>query len=109
MNSRSKGKRGELEFAHFLEGMGVLAFRGAQQRGGPDSPDVVTTLPVHFEVKRTENLQLEAAIEQAKRDSGSTPWCVAHKKNRGEWIAIVDMAYLVNLLKEFLPDDVEPP
>lgn len=109
MNSRSKGARGEREFAAFLKELGVMARRGAQYKGGDESPDVVSTIPIHFEVKRTETLQLEAAIQQAVRDASGLPWCVAHKKNRGDWVAIVDMRYLVTLLKEFLPDDVEPP
>jgi hypothetical protein len=56
MNSRNKGKRGELEAAKFLASEGFPARRGQQFSGGTDSPDVLCeALPrIHFEVKRTE-------------------------------------------------------
>jgi hypothetical protein len=41
MNSRNKGKRGELEAAHMLTHEGFPARRGQQFSGGTDSPDVV--------------------------------------------------------------------
>lgn len=107
INSRAKGKCGELEFSHFLQSMGVKARRGAQFSGGPESPDVVTELPVHIEVKRVEALQLRAAIQQAKDDSGGKPWCVAHRWNRGDWVAIVDMRWLIQILAG--KGDPEPP
>lgn len=106
INSRSKGKRGELEFAHLLLGMGVRARRGAQFSGGPESPDVVSSLPLHFEVKRVDALQLRSAIDQAKEDAGGKPWCVAHRWDRGDWVAIVDMRWLVGMM---LRAEEEPP
>ena len=55
INSRAKGKDGELEFAEYLRLAGFEARRGQQFHGGGDSPDVVTSIPgVHFEVKRVE-------------------------------------------------------
>jgi hypothetical protein len=38
MNSRNKGKRGELEAAKFLASEGFPARRGQQFSGGADSP-----------------------------------------------------------------------
>ena len=57
INSRAKGKRGELAAAAFLrrfldhKGKPVQARRGQQYAGGPDSADLVTSINVYFEVK----------------------------------------------------------
>ena len=103
MNSKQKGKRGELEFAQYLSAQDLPARRGQQFRGGGDSPDVVCkALPtIHFEVKRTERLGLTAALEQAVNDAapGKVP-VVAHKKNRGFWIAILPMNDLLGLIRD---------
>lgn len=93
MNSNQKGKRGEREFAALLKARGFEARRGQQFSGGGDSPDVVHSVPgVHFEVKRTEALQLDKAMKQAADDAdGMLVPVIAHKKNRGEWLAILPM------------------
>ena len=101
MNSRDKGKRGELELSHFLTDHGHPARRGQQFSGGPDSPDVICkSLPFHFEVKRTECLSLYPAMQQAANDAGegSVPM-VIHRRNRREWLAILRLDDLLELLK----------
>ena len=101
MNSDSKGKRGELEFAHYLTENGHPARRGQQYSGSPDSPDVVCpSLPLHFEVKRTERLRLHQAMQQAVDDAGQgkVP-VVAHKANRKPWIAIMHLDDLLALME----------
>ncbi len=106
MNSRSKGKRGELDFAKFLvrqlEGHTVngeqdVARRGQQFRGGQDQPDVITNVPRHFEVKRTERLRMYEAVEQAVRDGGDKA-VVAHKANHKPWLCIMMMDQFLELL-----------
>jgi hypothetical protein len=82
VNSREKGARGERELAHFLQSRGFEARRGQQNKGGSDSPDVITNLPgIHPECKRTEALSLYPAMAQAIRDAGPslTP-TVWHKR-----------------------------
>src|SRR5881394_284754 len=71
MNSREKGKRGERQWRDELRANGYAARRGQQFSGSPDSPDVVCdSLPwIHFEVKAVERLNVEEAMEQARRDS----------------------------------------
>jgi len=71
MNSREKGKRGERQWRDELRAQGFEARRGQQFAGSPDSPDVVCdSLPwAHFEVKAVERLNIEDAMEQARRDS----------------------------------------
>ena len=71
MNSREKGKRGERQWRDELRAQGYAARRGQQFSGSPDSPDVVCDdLPwAHFEVKLVERLDLDGAMEQARRDA----------------------------------------
>ena len=90
--SRDKGKRGERELAHVLNEYGYKARRGVQYSGGPDSPDVVGLPGIHIEVKRTEKLNLEAAMQQARDDSDvfELP-AVFHRKNNKPWIVIMDL------------------
>ena len=43
INSRTKGKTGELELSKVLRDKGFAAHRGQQFKGGAGSPDVVCT------------------------------------------------------------------
>lgn len=97
---RRKGIRGELELAAWLRERGISARRGAQRRGGPDSPDVVTSLPFHVECKRMERLALWRALAQAQADAGERPAVVLHRTNRHPWVAILaaeDLLFLLGL------------
>lgn len=87
MNSRQKGKRGELEVAHLLREYGFEARRGQQFSGANGDPDVVGLPGIHLEVKRVEKLNLEAAMQQSIRDAriNEIP-IVMHRKNRGQWL-----------------------
>src|SRR5215470_17399015 len=71
MNSREKGKRGERQWRDELRANGYAARRGQQFCGSAESPDVVCdSLPwIHFEVKAVERLNIEEAMEQARRDA----------------------------------------
>jgi hypothetical protein len=86
--SRAKGCRGEREWATYVkETYGIEARRGQQFSGGADSPDVVTHLPIHFEVKRVNTLNVQKALDQAIKDSKDEKVpLVASRKDRGEWI-----------------------
>lgn len=96
MNSCQKGKAGEREAAEFLRQHGFQSRRGQQFSGSPDSPDVVSDLPYHVEVKRVEKLNLESACLQAERDSNGKPWIVLHRKNRGKWLVTIDAETFLN-------------
>jgi len=100
MNSRQKGKRGELDFARLLRLNGFDARRGQQFAGGVESPDVVSSALdwLHIEVKRAEHLDLTAACAQAARDAGGKPWIVAHRRNRGPWFITLDADECYRLL-----------
>ena len=51
MNSRTKGKRGELEVAHLLKKYGYDARRGQQFAGINGDADVVGLPGIHLEIK----------------------------------------------------------
>lgn len=102
LNSRRKGANGERELAAFLADRGVEARRGQQFKGGADSPDVVCpTFPhVHFEAKRVEAGNPYNWLAQAQRDGGEGKLhIVAHRKNHKEWIAVMPLDQLIDLLK----------
>ena len=92
MNSREKGKRGERQWRDELRANGYAARRGQQFAGSPDSPDVICdALPwAHFEVKLAERLDIYAAMEQARRDSGGRAAFVAHRRNYWPWLVTMD-------------------
>lgn len=98
MNSRNKGKRGELELARILREHGYNGERGQQYHGGGDSPDVRGLPGVHIECKRVERLELTAAYEQSFRDAaaGEIP-AVFHKKNREPWFVTVSLEDFLKL------------
>ncbi len=89
INSRSKGKRGELEAAEEVRKWGYTARRGKQFSGGDDSPDVVHSIPgIHLEVKRTEKFRFWEAVDQANNDCGNNTPVVMYRKNNRPWMAI---------------------
>ncbi len=105
VNSRAKGGVGERELAARLrDGGHPGAYRSQQYCGkGEDSSDVICpSLPfIHFECKRTENLKLYPAMEQAKRDAkrGRVP-VVAHRRNDKDWVAIMTLDDFLHLVEE---------
>lgn len=100
MNSRSKGKRGEIEWRNELRAAGWPDAKRGQQRSGLEEADVVGgPVGIHWEVKRVERLNLAEAVAQAERDAqGSVP-VVAHRRNRErEWRATVPARWLLDVL-----------
>ena len=100
MNSTNKGKVGERQFAQFLRSEGFTARRGQQHSGNPDSPDVVSDLPYHIEVKRTERLRMSDACAQAQGDCGGKPWIVAHRSNNAPWLVTMRADEFLRLVRE---------
>ena len=100
MNSRTKGKRGELEAAHLLKEYGYEARRGQQFSGANGDPDVVGLPGVHIEVKRVEKLNLYEAVAQSVRDAkeGEIP-IVLHRKNRAKWLVTMQFEEWMKLYK----------
>lgn len=88
INSNSKGKRGEREFANLLKKHGYEESRRTQQYSGTEGTSDVTSerLPHHIEVKRVEKLNLSKAMQQAIDDSDGNLPIVAHRKNHEDWL-----------------------
>jgi Holliday junction resolvase len=107
MNSREKGKRGERQWRDELRANGYDARRGQQFSGSPDSPDVISEdLPwIHFEVKAVERLNIEDAMEQARRDCGRMASgghkipVVAHKRSFREWLVTMTAEVFFKFLR----------
>ena len=101
INSRRKGKRGELEWAHLCRDEGYPVRRG-QQYSGLGGADCVGLPGVHIEVKRVNRLNLYDALAQAKRDAppGKLP-IVAHRRDRCDWVVIMDARSWFELYREW--------
>jgi len=102
-NSKSKGKRGELEVASMLRADGYNCRRGQQYSGANGDADVVGLPGIHIEVKRREKLNIYDAINQAKRDatkSGTHP-TVFHRKNDCEWLVTMPYTDWIDLYREW--------
>lgn len=99
---RNKGKRGELMLRDVLRAAGwPETERGQQRAGGGDAPDVrYGPERVHFECKNVETFNARKALTQAIGDAapGSMP-IVAQKCTRGQWIAVLKLDDLLELLK----------
>ena len=90
MNSRDKGKRGELELAKKLKEYGYETRRGQQYCGANGDADVVGLPGIHIECKRVEKLNLYDAMSQAVYDSKKEEIpTVFHRKNNCEWLVTI--------------------
>lgn len=107
MNSREKGKRGERQWRDELRAAGYAARRGQQFSGSPSSPDVVCDALhwAHFEVKCVERLNIEDAMEQARRDGGTKVPLLAHKRNHRRWLVTMDAETFFQFLRGMLPPE----
>ena len=107
MNSREKGKRGERQWRDELRANGYAARRGQQFCGSPDSPDVVCDALdwIHFEVKAVERLNIEDAMEQARRDAGQAKPArtkvpiVAHRRRFRPWLVTMEAETFFQFLR----------
>lgn len=102
MNSRRKGKVGELELASVLRQYGFDSHRGQQFRGGQDSPDVTGIPNVHIECKRVEKTDLYAWLEQSTNDAGCDLPVVMHRKNGKKWVVILSLDSFIEIVKGWL-------
>lgn len=105
MNSRTKGKRGELEAAHVLKKHGYDTRRGQQFAGINGDADVVGLPYIHLEVKRVEKLNIDDALQQSIRDAREAEIpVVMHRKNRTDWKITMLFDDWINLYKAWEKD-----
>ena len=102
MNSRDKGKRGELEAAHLLKEYGYETRRGQQFSGANGDADVVGLPHIHLEIKRVEKLNIDNALSQSIRDARDEEVpIVMHRKNRTEWKITMRFEDWMEMYKEW--------
>lgn len=100
MNSRQKGAAGERELANLLKEYGYDTRRGQQYSGANGDADVVGIPGLHIECKRVEKLNLDAALEQSKRDARESEMpVVIHRKNRQEWKVTLSLKDFIELYR----------
>lgn len=100
MNSRAKGKRGELALARKLREHGFEARRGQQYNGADGSADVIGLPGIHIECKWVEHLNIWDAYDQSNRDAGADVPIVCHKKNGTRWLVTLDLDDFMEMYKE---------
>lgn len=101
MNSRMKGKAGELELTKVLKGYGYKdCRRGQQYCGASGDADVVGLPGIHIECKRVEKLNIEKAMEQSMNDARMNEMpTVMHRKNNHPWLVTMAMDDWMKLYK----------
>lgn len=109
INSKQKGKAGELEFAHECEKYGFSkVHRTAQTNGKLEQSlaDCEGLEGIHIEVKRVEKLNIDDAMEQSIRDLETKKEkripVVFHRKNRKPWKATMLFEDWVKIYKVWL-------
>lgn len=110
INSKRKGKTGELELARKLRELGYEVRRSVQYNGKEEEgqADLLGLPGIHIECKRTEKLNLYEAVNQAKRDSegkGELP-VVFHRRNNCEWLAVMPLEDFIRLYREYASDQI---
>ena len=106
INSKSKGKRGELEFCRLARAEGYEVRRTAQYCGNTgESADVVGLPGIHVEIKNCERLNVRDAMAQSVADAeaegaGNIP-IVAHKKSRRPWLVTMRAEDFFALYREW--------
>lgn len=103
VNSKAKGKRGELGAVHELNGMGFSVHRTQQFCGKAGNADVEGIPGCHLEIKNVERLNIYEAMEQAIRDrrDGEIP-TVIHKKNNKPFLVTICLGDSIEWARRWL-------
>jgi hypothetical protein len=90
INSRRKGKVGELEARdHWNRLLPKAHSRRSQQHSGTESAsDLISpgTPNLWIEVKRVQRLNLDAVMEKSREQCGELVPVILHRKNDGQWM-----------------------
>lgn len=106
INSKNKGKRGELGWCRFCKDQGYDVHRTAQYCGNTgEAADCVGLPGIHQEVKFVERLNIQDAMDQSRRDAeaagkGEIP-IVAHKRSQCEWLVTMRAEDFFTLFREY--------
>jgi hypothetical protein len=102
VNSRQKGKRGELDLCHSLKAvMGWRARRSQQFCGDSGDSDVVTEEHpnLFIECKLVQALNLTAVMKLAVEQAKEKLPAVFHRRDREEWLVTVRLTDLPRLVQ----------
>ena len=102
LNSKRKGSTAEREIVAIFSEAGFPAHRNDQRYvGGRNNPDISCKGLewAHIECKRTERLNLDAAMLQADRDCAGRVPLVASRKNRRPWLVTMHLTDFLKLVK----------
>lgn len=101
MNSKKKGKNGELELSKVLREYGFDSRRGQQYSGANGDADVIGLPGIHIECKRVESLNIQKAMEQANNDAKDTEIpAVFHRRNREPWKVTMYLGDFMTIYKK---------
>lgn len=105
VNGKRKGKAGELELSRKLKEYGYNVRRSVQYNGKAEEgeADLLGLPGLHIECKRVERLNIQEAMEQARRDSAETGRipAVFHRKNHCEWLVTMRLEDFMPMYAEF--------
>ena len=97
-----KGRKAELELAEILTEYGFNVRPGKAVSFGAEA-DLIGLPGIHCEVKRREQVDLSAALRQAKEDSerfGDGLPAVFFRGNRQRWRVAMELADWIQLLQK---------
>lgn len=104
INSRQKGKRGELEAAAEWNRLLPKAHaRRSQQHSGTESAsDLISPGTPHLwlEVKRVQALNLTATFEKSREQCGELCPVVLHRKNDSEWLVTLPLEEIKRFVQQ---------
>ena len=108
INSREKGKRGELEICKIMKEYGFDCHRSVQDCGANGDADVIGLPGIHMEIKRVEALNIDKAMKQSISDArtGEIP-TVFHRKNEQDWKVTMLLDDWVHLFKAVIGCQIE--
>jgi hypothetical protein len=106
INSRQKGKRGELEAAAEWNRLVPRAHaRRSQQHSGTESAsDLIApgTPNLWLEVKRVQALNLTAVMEKSREQCGSLVPVVLHRRNDSEWLVTFPLEQIATFVSQVM-------
>lgn len=86
INSKKKGKNGELSLAHELQKYGYDVRRSVQYSGANHDADLENLPGIHIECKRVEKLNIYDAMAQSIHDARENEIpVVMHRRNHDYW------------------------
>ena len=101
-SQRNKGDGGEREVVRILNDYGIPARRG---QVFDREPDIVSSSPIHWEVKRQETTKIHEWMRQSvEQRRGKVP-VVVHRRSREDWLITMRFTDFLRLWKENIEDD----